>query len=288
MIRRGAFGDRDDIFEIWKICFGDDDTYINFFLSHGFNPNSCLVWEEQGVPVAMMHLLRAEYSANGEISPVQYIYAAATKPAYRGRGIMAQLLDAAVKEGASNGCLFTFLLPSNGGLYDYYGKLGFKPSFYIKKAMLTRNNLKAVASANFYANDKHDFKNTLNDDSLFNIRQAFFATAVLWEKPGLTYALQEWRFTGGEILRCGDGYVLCREHGGAVEVREACASFEDTAAVLLARFGGDEFTFFLPPYLNVPFQTQTLRYGMLKPSDSSCNVAEKILSANSYANLLLE
>jgi predicted acetyltransferase len=288
VIRWSTFGDRDDIFEIWKVCFGDDDTYINFFINHRFEKNQCLVWEEQGAPVAMLHLLSAEYLSDEKSILVQYVYAAATKPVYRGRGIMAQLLDYAVKLGAAKGCLFTFLLPSNDRLYDYYGKLGFKPSFFIKKANLTRNNLETATSGKSDSTDKYDFKNTISGESLFKIRQAFFAPAVLWKMPELSYVLAEWNFTGGEILQCGKGYVLCREHGGAVEVREVCGSFEDAVKALLLRFSGDNFTLFLPPYANLPFQTQTLRYGMLRPSDPSSNIVEAVSSSKPYINLLLE
>ncbi len=47
----------------------------------------CLVAAPDGLPVSMLLLLPQRYAAAGRSLPVQYIYAAATLPAYRGGGI---------------------------------------------------------------------------------------------------------------------------------------------------------------------------------------------------------
>ncbi len=249
---------------------------------------------KKGQAVAMLHILNAKYNTNGRSFPVQYIYAAATQVPFRGRGIMAALIGAAVKDGAAKGCLFTFLLPSNDGLYNYYARLGFKASFYIKKAILSRNELINASSVKIGdASVKIDDADNLDlipagGDSFFKMRQAFFSPAVLWGKPELSYALAELQFTGGEILCFGKGYALCRKSGCSVEVKEICGKFADAAGVLLSHFDSDKFTFYMPPYINAPFETQMKRYGMLIPSDNSCDIFEAATKANPYVNLLLE
>ena len=286
MIRYAVKNDRDAVLNIWRVSFGDSESYINFYLDARFENNNCLVWEENGVPVAMLHLLNADYRAADESVPVLYIYAAATLPDFRGKGIMANLLQTAEKIGIDRGCRFTFLLPANDLLCDYYARLGYKTAFYVKKARLKRGALEETVkdeAAPRVNNSGAEFY-----EEIYLLRREQFKTAVLWQKPELLYALSEWQFTGGEILKSGSLYALCRSRGSSVEVRESNGSFIELAKILLSHFSSNEFTFYFPPFVKMPFDTETLRFGMLKPSENYSDILEKVISANPYVNLMLE
>ena len=65
-------------------------------------------------------MLPCHMQARGKLFPGHYIYAAATLPAYRGRGYMASLMAAAALEGAGRGQMFSAVLPAEESLYAYY------------------------------------------------------------------------------------------------------------------------------------------------------------------------
>lgn len=281
MIRRARPADKSAIFNIWRVCFGDSGEYINFFLDNGFDAASCLVFEEDGKAVSMLHILNAEYKTFSAVLPVQYIYAAATLPEFQGRGIMKHLLEAAEESGAENGCAFTWLLPGSASLYNYYAKLSYKTAFYIKKAHVSRDRLKEIASA--------DFENTKKSSSdIYNLRKKHFCPAVLWKKREFNYALSEHEFTGGKILRFKDSYALCRNVKGTVEMRETTGSVEETAAALLSHYDSSSFTFLFPSRTEMPFPSETLKYGMLKPCRGNSGIFEEVTGAEPYVNLMLD
>lgn len=283
MIRHASFADRSAIFNIWRICFGDSAEYINFFLNHGFEADSCLVIEKENRVVSMLHILNAEYRTFSKVFPVQYIYAAATLPAYQGRGLMPRLLEAAEKGGAANGCAFTWLLPGSGSLYNYYAKYGYKTAFYVKKAQTARDVLQKIALTNL-----ENIKENPTNKDMYDLRQEHFYPAVMWSRREFDYALSEHKFTGGEILRFGSSYALCREINGTVEVRETTGSIGETAAVLISRYDNHNFTFIVPNYSEVPFPAETIRYGMLKPCNANSSVFEEVINSKPYVNLMLD
>ncbi len=277
MIKNPDAGDRDALFKIWQVCFGDIESYINFFLDNGYSPQNCLAFFENGSPVAMLHLRFADMFISGRSEPVMYVYAAATLPEYRGHGIMAQLIKAAVAYGDSLGCAFTFLLPANGSLYDYYGRLGFKTAFGVKKASLNRENLKEISSSNVSFSKISDY---------YESRLKFFSPVIQWRKTELSYAFAEWKFTGGEILEFDGGYALARKHDNRVEVKEVCGDISALSSILLSHYDCGLFSFLLPPNNQYKFETKTERYGML--ISSTDKTYELVKNLNPYVNLMLD
>lgn len=280
MIRQPTLADRSALSEIWSVCFGDSDSYINFFLDNAFDPAGCFVWDEGGRPVAVLYVSFADFVTKNKIEPIMYIYAAATLPQFRGRGIMSRLIDAAAAHAASKGCIFTFLLPASDSLYNYYGKLGFETAFKIKKAVLSRKSLEK------YACPQGVEIKTTDKEKIYKLRLNFFRPAVQWRKKELFYALSEWQFTGGDVLCFDGGYALCRKREGAVLVKEACGDFSKIASLLLTKYKSDSFTFMLPDYADYPFETQTSNYGMARLSNPEFQ--DRISRMNSYANLMLD
>lgn len=280
MIRHAYPEDREAIFNIWRACFGDKKEYIDFFLDNSFDPDRCLVWDDNGHAVAMLHLRTADYASdNAKLNgrPVMYIYAAATLPEYQRRGIMAKLIAAANDEAAAQGCIFTFLLPAKDSLYQYYAKLGYITAFSIKRALLSKNELSKFKSKQ------------INPDNIGALekRREHFLPSIQWRKQELSYALKEWSFVGGETVHFRGGYVMARKKDDdVVEVKEACGRFEDVAAVLLDKCDSLKYGFLLAPYADYPFPTITDKYGMIKPIaiPDDCD----IIREKPYVNLMLD
>lgn len=281
MIRHAYCENRSEIFNIWNACFGDRKEYIEFFLDNSFVPEKCLVWEENGQAVAMLHLRKADYvSKNIKLNgkPVMYIYAAATLPEYQGLGIMSKLIAAANDEAAANGCMFTFLLPASDSLYKYYARLGYVAAFCVKRALLSRNNLIELRS-------KQTISYNTGNRALEK-RRKYFLPSIQWREQELNYALKEWNFVGGNIVHFNDDYVLARKKNDVIEVKEACGKFEDIAAVLLDKYDSLKYSFLLAPYAEYPFPTKSVKYGMIKPI--SISDYSDIIEDRPYVNLMLD
>jgi predicted acetyltransferase len=283
VIRKSLAYDTGSVFRIWKTCFGDDDEYIHFFLEKLYLPDHCLLAVIDGEPVAMLHLLPINYHDGVKQSRAQYIYAAATLPKYRRRGIMAELIDEALLQGEQNGSAFTALLPANEGLYDYYEKSGFHTAFHIKRMQLSRKEIETLSEGDGY------LKQTKPDTELMlRQRQSFLKPAVLWGRELFDYIVAEWRFTGGKIISWENGYCFYRCTADAVFIKEACMASSDRAGIakeLLKIRSSDKFIFQLAEKSNLFTGDAFMRYGMIKMSNGA---AVTDLRGGTYFNMMLD
>ncbi|WMJ23437.1 GNAT family N-acetyltransferase [Paludicola sp. MB14-C6] len=117
--------------KIWQTCFGDDMSYIDFFFERCFNPEHALVAYYDYKPVAMMFLLPTSLKISEKEYMGAYIYAVATKPDYRGMGIMKLMEQKAVEVSTSKGIKYLCLVPQTKSLYHMYEKIGYKTTFYV-------------------------------------------------------------------------------------------------------------------------------------------------------------
>lgn len=167
---------------IWKECFHDDDSYIDLFLKKCSGFETCLLNEYAGEPVSMLHLLPQVLQRDGRQYKAQYIFAAATLPEFRNRGLMAELLRAASDEGRKNQCDYTILMPASSELYAFYQKFGFEIAFSIKSASFTRPNLERLAEGGRVLNPVD-----CDNAKIVALREKIFRNAVLWSKDASDY-----------------------------------------------------------------------------------------------------
>jgi len=204
------FVDRRDfpqILRIWQACFGDSEAYIRLFWDACFPLCRGLADEQDGTLAAMAFLLPGTLVYRGESHLATYVYAVATLPEYRGRGIAAALMQRAANIAREEGQAALCLLPGSEGLYDYYAKLGYSVGF---------------------ARQVHDFpakaKQAAFDPNLaFNHRKACWEELgyFAWSPPLLDYMAKEHLFRGGEILLEDSGYAFVE--GNHVRERCVCA-----------------------------------------------------------------
>ena len=113
--------DRPALSRLWLACFpGDTMETVRAVFGRLALETECLVAAPDGFPVSMLLLLPQRYAAAGRSLPVQYIYAAATLPAYRGRGYCGALLKAAFEVGRSRGQA----PPRSGGALSFHKRKG--------------------------------------------------------------------------------------------------------------------------------------------------------------------
>lgn len=102
-----------DLFELWRISFGDSDSEIGLFMDSCFRKENALVCYDGDKLVSMLFLLSEEIVFKGKCYPAYYIYAAATDPDYRKQGVMGKMLSFADEVARERKFPFLFLVPAD-------------------------------------------------------------------------------------------------------------------------------------------------------------------------------
>ena len=130
MIRYATHHDTAALKLLLKEVFSDNDRFINLFFRLKFDGGNVCVYEQDGEIVSMAFLLPATILlAEGE-RPVTYLYACATRAAFRGRGYMRAIIERVYADICERGQVALLLMPAEPSLYDYYAQCGFEPFFY--------------------------------------------------------------------------------------------------------------------------------------------------------------
>ncbi len=108
--------------ELWMNVFGDEREFVDSFLMHHHNPDLCLTCEEDGRVVAMLHVV----PMRTRTLRVAYVYAVATDPAYRRRGLASRLTAEAVERIRRSGHYdLAAVIPSGDDSRRIYAAQGF-------------------------------------------------------------------------------------------------------------------------------------------------------------------
>lgn len=108
--------------ELWQSVFGDEREVVDLFLSEVYKPENTLVRYEAGHVAAMLHIVEIQT----EYGPTGYLYAIATDPAWRGRGLASELVREAIETLRGRGFRAAMLIPSEPSLKQYYARFGFE------------------------------------------------------------------------------------------------------------------------------------------------------------------
>lgn len=225
----------------WRLSFGDGEPYLDFFFSRRFVPENTVVACSDDRVIAQLFLLPADLRTGNDLLAADYLFAAATHPAYRGRGIMTSLLAAARTICAERRKDAIVLLPGTTELYRYYKNNGFKTAFYRRRLHITREALSALAAP---------IRETA---SAVCAVQSFFAghDGLCWNADAIRYALDEHTAFRGKYASCKNAFVSL----DGDEAFCVCApkDFGLCAALLLGLSDLQSFTLVLPP--DLPFGT---------------------------------
>lgn len=246
---------------IWAASFPEDSPAdIDDFFARQFRAPECLIHVEDGVPVSMVFMLPAVLHAAGRALPVQYIYAASTLPAYRGRGIFGSLLRRAHELAVQREQAGSFLHPGEPSLYGYYRRFGYIPWFTAEQRRIAWDRL-------LEADGQAALLRKVGEDAYHALRERFLAEYPAWVEWGDRFtrqAVQDAQGRGGGLLAGEEGCLLYTQAGDTALVsellclpgrREAClkaaAQRLDCAALVVREpagpaGAGDPFGMWLP------------------------------------------
>lgn len=262
---------RDTLIDMWQVCFEEQPAPVCYFFDTYFEPQNCLVYEVNGKPVAMAHLLPAQIIYNNSLVQAHYIYAAATSPEHRSKGYMRALLNQAAELGAARGDMYSFLLPSQSDLYRYYGQLGYVPYFQTKFVTLSSGELRALAV------DGQTSTIVFSHQQVESARNAHIGSAegsVIWSERAISYAVGLSALYGGSLIysQTGDqfAYALCSATDGenctVVEIMADESTIADLLATILHQVPAQTYRLRLPGFSNLfAQQGQVSTHGMIKP-----------------------
>lgn len=127
LIRYSEKADIVPLTELWQSVFGDGAELISAYFRLLWAPERCIVAELDGELAAMGHCLPGARAGGLACS---YIYAMATLPAHRGRGLAERLGRRLCEDAFRGGADICATLPADAGLCGWYErKLGMRPLF---------------------------------------------------------------------------------------------------------------------------------------------------------------
>ncbi len=213
---------------LWKLCFHDEDAYIDFYYENRFKAEETLVYLIEDQVVAMLTLMPGYVVHHKAKLPVRYVYAVATHPEHRRKGYAAALMEHA-NQMIKKDYVGTFLVPANPSLFGYYETLGYQT--------LSHKRVLHISMENFFKDlkqfdSKHEIEKVepLTVEDFYSLRNKAFTKAgfVLWEQEDLSYLLKEFIFLGGQAQK-----VILRKEGDLHYEEGALLYYQDNDTLII-------------------------------------------------------
>lgn len=248
----------------WSVSFGDTDEYLDFFFSRRFIPDNTLVALAGEKVVSQLFLLPATLRTQEDEMPVDYLFAAATHPDYRGQGVMSLLLDEARTICRQRGIDAIVLLPGNETLYGYYEKHGYETAFSRRRWNATREELSHLAAPI-----------EKNADAV-SVLQTILSrrNGLCWDGEALAYALAEHDAFRGKYASSDHAFVSVSDDE-AFCLSDA-ENFGECAALLLGLSDLPSFSLILPA--DIPFGTPEDGGMLCRLSDKPIHLRDAFIS----------
>ena len=120
---------------LWQTVFQEPMEAIDAFFATAFSPDRCHYLMEDGSLVSALYWLDCEYQG-GKLA---YIYAVATHPDHRGKGLASRLLQETHAHLKALGYAGAVLKPAEG-LFPFYARLGYVTSGSIRRFFAEADN----------------------------------------------------------------------------------------------------------------------------------------------------
>lgn len=124
-----SFNDRLPLRALWKEAFGDPDEFLNLFEQTAYSPKRSRRLAVDGQCAAALYWF--DCKCDGQ--KIAYLYAIATKKAYRGQGLCRALMEDTHEHLRKLGYAAAMLVPSEESLFEFYEKLGYQTATRISE-----------------------------------------------------------------------------------------------------------------------------------------------------------
>ncbi|AET68371.1 putative acetyltransferase [Desulfosporosinus orientis DSM 765] len=128
--------------EIWKLCFGDSDDFIDFYYAQRYKEEETAVLLHNNEIITMLTMIPVKtVFPDKRMVNTAMLYAVATHPSHRNKGFAGQLLNFSNQYLKDRKIELSVLVPANRKLFDYYPKQGYEEGFYIQETILNRESI---------------------------------------------------------------------------------------------------------------------------------------------------
>jgi GNAT superfamily N-acetyltransferase len=139
VVRLARKGEMERQKEIWKLCFGDSEQYIDYYYNYRYREEETAVLLKKGEIAAMLAMLPVKVvSPSGQSFDSLMIYALATHPRFQGRGYAAYLLDFVHQQMTIRQKSYSLVVPSGEELFDFYCRQGYQSGFGMRCNLFCR------------------------------------------------------------------------------------------------------------------------------------------------------
>ena len=129
--------DREEIEALYNLVFSGEEEYASYYHNNFWRAERCLVVRENGKIISMVNLMDQEMTLGEEVYKATYIFAAATHPDHRGKGLMGKMLENSFELGRKWGKDLSILITENDSLFDFYKRFGYQPVFGVSKTEIS-------------------------------------------------------------------------------------------------------------------------------------------------------
>lgn len=132
--------------EIWKSCFGDSDSYIDFYYRNRYIEDETVVLLHDREITAMLTRIPVKMVIPDNRSfTTAMLYAIATHPNYQKKGFATELIDFCGQYFRTGQNELLVLVPATMQLFNFYRKLGFQDGFYIRESLLISDRIQGLS-----------------------------------------------------------------------------------------------------------------------------------------------
>ena len=229
------------LINLWHKVFGDEREYIELFFGDAYFDSECFAEIVDGEAVSALYLLRCIIKCDGKIYHGRYLYAAATLPEYRGKGLMSKLIKEAQDYSQGENLDFIALVPANDGLYGYYSGFDFIEAMY--KYKLTIDNDTATMRA---------YREITVGEEFTKIRNTAECDMLMYDDICNKYAYECLGCSGTRVFYLSDNSYYA-------EGEELLCCDEESAMNLINNLSGESVV-----YTNCPLEkAEKIRNGMI-------------------------
>lgn len=263
---RIRYAENEDVSElknIWKICFGDTDEYINSFFDSLFKQQNTVIAEINERVAGVVYMIPAKLKE----TDFMYGYAIGVLPEFRGQSVCKKMLDFIKKASEEEKFIFG-LHPANEKLEQFYQKIGLKPMYSLKEVVIKED----LPYTDCKISD-------ISAEEIINIRENTFPDLVEWDKNVIDFIQKNGESVKKITLHQKMAYFFIRKE------RDTLIIFETSA--------DDEYIRTANEYLKKKYDVKNVKYTLssktyLQGDEKTCIYGFSEKDDNVYMNLFLE
>ncbi len=260
-IRSLTTADKQQSKEIWELRFHDSLSFIDWYFSERFAPETSFCAEEEGRIVSIAHGSVMQLRVRGIVFPAMMISGVATLPGFEGQGLMKRVLFALFSECKQRNIPIAFHKPSHFSIYRAVGE------FPCYDALFHTREVEPLTPVVWDA--PPDANELLR---VYEQTTALYSGLVIRSLSDIEKRMRDLTCDGTRFLRHQtggilDGYLFASEEDdGSLYCEEALATSNQAYTEMIARLPKGSVVK-LPP--DVPVQGNLQPWGVMIPVDVS-------------------